>query len=904
MGITEFLENAILNPDTSARQAAEAKLAELASENWVAYLGQLVEVLGDESQKTEVRMLAGLGAKNELTSKNVIKRRQQAERWLQIDADSRQKIKDISLQALLTQDDRVANQAAQLVAAIASIELPRDEWPQLMHVIVENTKTDRPVNVKRASLLTIGYICESSDPTNPQVAAQSNGILIAIVQGAQSSEPSAVVRRTALEALVNSLEFISGNFAREGERNYIMQVVCEAAATDSDTALQAVAFGALAKIMSLCYEYMGVYMEKALYGLTVNGMRSADDHVACMAVEFWSTVCEEELAIQLGDSGDVAGGNGEQGMGENGNGNGNGNANANANGSSPLMYNFVLVAISDVLPTLLSLLMRQNEDSDDDSWSVAMAAGACLQLFAQDTGNYVVRPTLQFVEQNLAGQEWRQKEAAVMAFGSILDGPDRSELRTVIAQALPAILRLITDDSLAVRETVSWCLGRITDLVVDAIDVQNMLPNVVQAVLFGFQNEPKVVTNCCWTLINLLEQLCHDAQQQQSSPLSQYFPQLVPAILQVSGRDDNDGGARTSSYEALSSLVLYSAQSDVQFVQQIATEGINRLTATMNSAGTNAGKDASGSAGFHVSAELEELQSNILSLMTNVIRRMGTDAASAADQLMEIYLKLLSMQPGDSVIDEDIFMAVSAVASAVDADFVKYMPSFLPFLTKALEDVDSPVCDAAIGIVVDICHSLGDKFISYCQGFMAILGNTLSNPHVRRELRPLILSCFGDIASSIGTEFIQYLDVVMGICKSAQNLQAVPEDETNPDMSDDFDDYLLNVRESVLDAYVGIVAGLHDSPDSLFQYLVQIAQFLMSVYTDPQLSSNESVSRSAVGMIGDLAQMYPDGRWKEFFAQNWVTDFIRRTRGNQHFSKLTRDTARWAREQQKLQLRN
>lgn len=892
MGITEFLENAILNPDTSARQAAEAKLAELASENWVAYLGQLVEVLGDEAQKTEVRMLAGLGAKNELTSKNTIKRRQQVERWLQIDAESRQKIKDISLQALLTQDDRVANQAAQLVAAIASIELPRDEWPQLMHVIVENTKTDRPVNVKRASLLTIGYICESSDPTNPHVAAQSNGILIAIVQGAQSSEPSAIVRRTALEALVNSLEFISGNFAREGERNYIMQVVCEAAATDSDTALQAVAFGALAKIMSLYYEYMGVYMEKALYGLTVNGMRSSDEHVACMAVEFWSTVCEEELAIQLGDSGEVAGANGEQGTGDNG------------NGSSPLLYNFVLVAISDVLPTLLSLLMRQNDDSDDDSWSVAMAAGACLQLFAQDTGNYVVRPTLQFVEQNLTGQEWRQKEAAVMAFGSILDGPDRSELRTVIAQALPAILRLITDDSLAVRETVSWCLGRITDLVVDAIDIQNMLPNLIQALLFGLQNEPKVVTNCCWTLINLLEQLCHDAQQQQTSPLSQYFPQLVPAILQVSSRDENDGGARTSSYEALSSLVLYSAQSDVQFVQQIATEGMNRLTATMSSADENTAKDGSGSAGTHVSAELEELQSNLLSLMTKVIRRMGTDAASAADQLMEIYLKLLSMQPSDSVIDEDIFMAVSAVASAVDADFVKYMPSFLPFLTKALEDVDSPVCDAAIGIVVDICHSLGDKFISYCQGFMAILGNTLSNPHVRRELRPLILSCFGDIASSIGTEFIQYLDVVMGICKSAQNLQAVPEDETNPDMSDDFDDYLLNVKESVLDAYVGIVAGLHDSSDNLFPYLVQIAQFLMSIYTDPQLSSNESVSRSAVGMIGDLAQMYPDGRWKEFFAQNWVTDFIRRTRGNQHFSKLTRDTARWAREQQKLQLRN
>ena len=82
------------------------------------------------------------------------------------------------------------------------------------------------------------------------------------------------------------------------KRNYIMQVVCEATQAD-DSELQASAFGCLARIMSLYYRFMSLYMEKALYGLTISGMQSADEKVSCMAVEFWSTVCEEELEIAL-----------------------------------------------------------------------------------------------------------------------------------------------------------------------------------------------------------------------------------------------------------------------------------------------------------------------------------------------------------------------------------------------------------------------------------------------------------------------------------------------------------------------------------------------------------------------------------------------------------------------------
>lgn len=531
MDISVLLENAILNPNPAERQKAESDLSKLSEENWIQYVGLLIQVLGDESKKTEIRMLAGLNVKNQLTSKDQVKKQQQAERWIQVDQPTKTHFKQIALNTLLSNDERVANQAASLVAAIADIELPRSEWPDLIDIIVENTKPEKPVHVKRASLLTIGYICESADPTNSVVAGYSNGILIAIVQGAQSSEESLVVRKTAINALVNSLEFIEANFQREGERNYIMQVVCEAT-TSSDFELQALAFGALAKIMSLYYDYMGVYMEKALYSLTVEGMKSRDDRVACMAVEFWSTICEEELDIQL-------------------------NREATENPQDDYVsFNFALIAISDVLPVLLSLLTRQNEDFEDDDWTVAMAAAACLQLFAQDTTNYVVQPTLQFVEANLGSSNWRNREAAVMAFGSILDGPDRNELKGLISQALPPIFSLIKDENLQVKDTVSWCLGRIAELVVDAIDTNTMLPEIMKALVEGLKDHPKVATNCCWTIINLTEQLCGDHATSDSTILSQYFPTVIPALLEVSSKPDNEHSSRTSAYEALSTFKI------------------------------------------------------------------------------------------------------------------------------------------------------------------------------------------------------------------------------------------------------------------------------------------------------------------------------------------------------------
>lgn len=860
-----MLEKAILGTDPNARAEAEAQLADAARDHFVPYLGMLTEALGNTNNRVEVRMLAGIALKNEITAKDVQTKLVKAQRWTSLETGAKSQIKQTALEALTTPNERVAAAAAQLVAAIADIELPLGHWPELTGLLVESTKPEVPDHVKKASLTAIGYICETANPNDQGVASQMDGFLTAIIQGAQKSEPNEVVRLTAMEALVNSLAFIKSNFANEGERNFIMQVVCEATEASLPD-LQSCAFNALSRIMLLYYEYMRPYMEQALFNLTVAGMNSSNDMVTSMAIEFWSTVCEEEIEIVLMEAESTASG---VPLPEN----------------SRKNFHFVNTALPQILPTLLSLLTKKDEDADDDEWSVAMAAGACLTLLAQNVRDEVIPVTLQFVGANIQSPNWANRDAAVMAFGSILDGPDPASLQQLIQQALQPLLQLMNDSSTHVKDTVAWCLGRIADSVVSAINVDTDLPLMINALLAGLKDAPGVATNCCWTIMNLAEQL--SVTGDPTSPMARFYPELVSALLQSSARPDNENSARTSSYEALSTLVVFATVDVENLVFELSGAVLERLHGTFAMQQQIVSGDDR--------ASLEELQVNLLGLLTNIIRRVGEKVKSGADQLMTMFLQLLQNKLPNSLVEEDVFIAVGAVAGAIGPAFVPYASAFVPFIVSALKEPELPSSSTAVGLVADISHALGSEMAGYVPMFMAELLSIVQNNAVRREIKPVVLSCIGDIASSVGGDvFEPYLGSVHQILVQGAQLPITP------DLAPELVDYILTLRDAILDAYVGITVGMRETPHKIQPIIRDILQFLHMVSNEPEFLMSESSLRSAVGLIGDIASMYPSGEFRDVLQQQWVSDIIKKAR-DKSFGKTTRDMAKWAREQQKRQ---
>jgi importin subunit beta-1 len=861
--INQVLSNS-LSRDANLRNAAEQQLAQAAESNFPLYLATLVQELANDQAEGSIRAAAGLALKNAFTARDFSRQQELQQKWLQqTDDETRRRVKELTLQTLASTNSQAGNAAAQVIASIAGIELPKGQWTELMTFLVKNV-SEGADHQKQASLTTIGYICDNPD-TELRVAlvGESNAILTAVVQGARKEEANPEVRLAAITALGDSLEFVENNFRHTGERNYIMQVVCEATQAD-DARIKQGAFGCLNRIMSLYYEEMRFYMEKALFGLTILGMKNEDEDVAKLAVEFWSSVCEEEIRIV------------EE------------NVQAEKFEMAQPFYNFARVATNEVVPVLLNLLIKVDEDATDDEYNISKAAYQCLQLYAQAVGATIIAPVLQFVEANLRADDWHNRDAAVSAFGAIMFGPDEKVLEPLIKQALPILITMAaSDSSVHVKDSTAYTLGRITEACSGALDQQH-LASLVEALLNGIMTNPKMALSCCWALMNVAERFGED-DVSPTNPLTPHFNQSVAKLLEVTSRPDGDGAVRTAAYEVLNTFVNNAAVESTPAIVELAAVVVQRLEETRP---------------LHaqvVSVEdritLEDMMTSLCASLQAIIQRLDKEIVPLGDRIMEVLLETLRTFGGKSSVPEAVFASISAMATALEDDFIKYMEAFNPFLLNALGNQDEPsLCAMAIGLVGDITRSVGERSQPFCDNFMNYLLNNLRSTTLANQFKPAILQCFGDIAGAISGHFETYLSVVAQVLQQASSF--------TPPAEGPFElyDYVIALREGIMDAWGGIIGAMKSSGkvDVLKPYVEHIFQLLNLIATDG--NRNESLMRGSMGVIGDLADAYPGGDLADIFRQEWVTAFIKETKTNREYSPRTIETAKWAREQVKRQV--
>ncbi|KAK8177833.1 armadillo-type protein [Phyllosticta citrichinensis] len=864
MNVNQVLEGT-LSPDAAIRSNAEQQLTQAAEADFSGYLSTLATELANEQAQPHIRTAAALALKNSFTAREYTRLREVQARWLSQPDQVRVNVKNLALGTLASTDARAGNSAAQFIAAIAAIEIPQNMWPELMPTLVENVGKGAD-HQKEASLTAIGFICNTDDgELREALAHHSNAILTAVVQGARKEEPNPNVRNKAISALSDSLEFVRTNFDNEGERNYIMQVICEDT-QDQDTRIQQNAYGCLNRVMGLYYDKMSFYMEKALFGLTIQGMKSEEEDVAKLAIEFWCTVCEEEISIE------------------------DDNQQANAEGSTELReyFNFARVATQEVVPVLLELLTKQDEDADDNEYNVSRAAYQCLQLWAQCVGSAVVPSVLAFVEKNLRAEDWHFRDAAVSAFGAIMEGPEEKMLDPLVKQALPVLVGMMEDPEIHVRDSTAYALGRICETCSESIDPSTHLQPLISSLFAGLASHPKMASSCCWALMNLADRFAGQPGC-QTNPLSGHFQASVTHLLQVTERADADNQLRTAAYEVLNSFTMNSANDSLNMVGHLSLVILERLEKTVPLQQQV------------VSVEdkmtLEEMQTSLVSVVMAIVQRLEAEIKPQADRIMQVLLSLLQSAGNKSSVPDAVLAAIGSLANALEEDFIKYMEAFAPYLYNALGNQEEPaICSMAIGLVSDITRALNEKVQPYCDAFMNYLLNNLRSPTLGNQFKPAILQCFGDIAQAINGAFETYLSVVAQVL--VQAAQVVLTSETSFEMLD----YVVSLREGIMDAWDGAIVAMKTGgkQNLLVPYVEAIFSLLHTVQSDP--NRTEALMRSSMGVIGDLADTFPEGEFAELFRADWIMAMAKETRSNRDFSSRTIETARWAREQIKRQI--
>ncbi|KIY69243.1 ARM repeat-containing protein [Cylindrobasidium torrendii FP15055 ss-10] len=862
MNAQDLLANT-LSADASTRQNATQQLENASRENYPQYMGMLSQVLLQEAAPLHVRNAAGLALKNALSAKDAARQEEYSQRWLSLAEEAKAQIRADALMALHSPNLKAGQFASQVVAAIAAVELPNDQWADLISILLQFVNEDSNTNLKIATLQTIGFICETIKPEI--LRTRANDILTAVIHGARKEEPSPDVQLAAIHALYNSLEFVRDNFDREGERNYIMQVVCEATQSAA-VAVQVGAFEVLVRIMSLYYEKMSIYMEQALFGLTVVGMKNADERVALQAVEFWSTVCEEEveLALEAQDAVDF--------------------------GEIPERESrhFAKIALPEIMPVLLGLLTKQEEDADEDEWNVSMAAGTCLSLLSTAVADAIVPYVLPFIEANIQNDDWHRREAAVMAFGSVLEGPEPGVLMPLAEQALPTLINMMGDSNPHVKDSTAWTLGRICELLIQVIKPDSLHP-LVSALVSGLTDSPRIITNCAWALMNLADQLSalflEENENPQSGPLSPYFEGVVQALLRVTEGSSNESNCRTAAYEAMTAYLTNGTPDVIPVIQNTIITVLQRMEQLLAMHNQIVGVDDANN--------WNELQSNICSIIICVVRKLGAGIQPLADRIMTLILQLIQAAGKTSTILEDAFLVVGALSAALESAFAPYISAFLPFLHPALKaHEDTQLCTVAVGIIGDITRALGEQSTLYAESFMTVLLENLSSNILNRNVKITILACFGDIALAIGPAFEPFLETTMTVLQQAGSVEFNPVDY-------EMAEYVASLREGILEAYTGVVTGFKNTPKApaLLPYAEAILHLVFTCLETQDDELSDSTQRLCYGLMGDLADCFPRGELKPALLQQWVANVLR-PRGR--MSSETKKTMRWAREMVKI----
>ncbi|KAJ3110763.1 karyopherin beta [Phlyctochytrium bullatum] len=421
-------------------------------------------------------------------------------------------------------------------------------------------------------------------------------------------------------------------------------------------------------------------------------------------------------------------------------------------------------------------------------------------------------------------------------------------MKFYMEQALIVIMK--EDYNVLVKDASAWCLGRICEKL-DSWEPGKDLPPLIEVLVYGLNDQPRVAANCAWAIIQLAEHI----PKIPTDPLAPFFETLILSLMKsAEGKLSAEINLKATAYEAVAALVSHCTLECFPVVYKLLTEIFTKLQGTL--------------------------------MLQSVIRKLGGEIQPHADQIMAILLQILSTAAKSSTIHEDVFIAIGALCGAVERYFARYMENLKPFLLAGLSNPQDAQVPAMLVIKLtrDICRSIDTEVVPYCHDYMQLLVE---------NLQPAILSCFGDVALAIGGGFELFISAIHHFNPDVKNLSA---DEM---------DYYNILREGILEAYVGIVQGLAgaNKVGLLRDYIEIVFAFMRSIYLEQekfQRETPDSLLTTMVGLLGDIAEAFPQKSLMSVYTEPWIVKLL--TEMKQGHNAKSQELSKWARGRIKKQI--
>ncbi|RNF18469.1 putative importin beta-1 subunit [Trypanosoma cruzi] len=804
--LTELLL-ALGNVDPSVRVPAEQQMNQARQSDLSGFLFALLEEFCEESKPPFARHMAGTLLKNSIAPniRETAARRALEKEWMALAPEVRVRVKQGVLLALGSPQKEVRNVAANIVGNLSRIELPAGEWPDLLNILLGAAESNNE-QYQEAALTAVGYVCEEGreyDTVEAALVPFTNRILSAVIHGMSGGHED--VCYYATNALCNAMEFIHDNMKQQEQRDRLVDALCSTAKTSQSSRTREKAMETLVKVADMYYSTLPNYIE-ILHAITTNAIFHDEEAVGLQAMLFWISICETEQDMKTDGDGRC--------------------------------LDYALKGASMITNIALQALLQQEEHQEEGDWNISIAGGKLLQSLALCIGDPVVELVMPFVYSKVEGSNWREKEAAVMAFGCILNGPQANTIQDTVAQSLPGLLQYVRDEHPMLADTSGWVLAVVCELFSDVFLKQpaylQQLMNIITPMI---SSGGDMAVRACHILHNLGLSYAEE-EDQNSNELSVYFPDLLNVLLVAI---DNGGNQNIKSVaqEALNVLIDAAAIDCCKYLHVLVPELQKRMRLMMQLQ----------MQGQISSADAMTMLGLLCGSLGSVAKKVQAGFSGHIRTSMEVLFEILQNQ-SDTVLDEALTM-LGSFAHAVKRLLGPYMPNVVPFLVKALMRVDEPdLAVVAVGALGDLSLCIRDDIAPYIDAFLRVIHQNLQNPEVDRNLKCTFLSCLGDIALNVGdSHFAQYLDTFMQIARAFYEQSAtlnIAEDQEN-------EEYVMTLWESIAVFYTSVCQSFKSVETQLEPYLQQMLLFALNASQTAMSLDYVEVFAAAVSLIGDMA---------------------------------------------------
>ncbi|OMJ76011.1 hypothetical protein SteCoe_24726 [Stentor coeruleus] len=713
--------------------------------------------------------------------------------WDRLTPQMKFKVRNNTLGSLASEDKNIRMASSQAVATIACLDISQGQWLEVLDILITNSTNLNNI-FKISALRTLGYICDGLN--SKQIDRKNaNAILTAIATNLDQKVTDVEIKTIALKAFRNSLKFISQNMQNEIERNLIINLLCNCC-QDANIQIR------IDSMMILC-DIMGVYYDDIQTNLNQLGILTYEiiknDHedVAKYAVEFWNQAADEEV---------------ERLKFEN----------------KPYRK-YMETAVASLIPLLLEKVHLINEDLDD--WTLYKSCASTLGCIAAIIKDKILDYIGNYIGNNLVSDDWHYRAAAALIIGSIAESLNDSVL--LVNVVYRNLLKLASDSNKNVRQTASWTISKICEYHIEAVYNSKNINDTLVHVFEGLKDIPKICIHVCWTIVGIFS---YEGYREVFN--DQNLRIVLDNLLLAAGRSDIKSLGNELVIAVWASIIkIFEEISDV--FNGIAIEKLDIFLNNLNNT-------------INVPDSMI-LQSQICSVFHAIFGKTPTGSITeeVANSFVMIIIKIFTAR---GTVFEEGLQAIGTLADNLELRFDKYTSVIIPFVNWSLDCNISSICRSALILTGDLTRALGERFASYLNDVLQKIFNVFTNQQLEFDTKIRAIETLTDIGAYCIRQFIPYLPNVMKFINeaSAHSLDFNLE-KNNPE----FVEYLIELREAILNFYIGITNGFYGSKnaDILYEYLPEMIKYGLTILQSPFSQSSDFLG-SFIGFIGDIAKIY------------------------------------------------